>query len=626
MCGLVGFVSDNELFEEYSNTLPHAIELLAHRGPDADGMWVSSPCGLGSTRLAIVDLSATGNQPMTDESGEVCIAYNGEIYNFRKLREDLQAKGHRFRSGTDTEVILRLYKEYGDACVHYLRGMFAFAIWDSRNQRLLLGRDIMGEKPLYYYHDSNKFLFGSEIKAILKFPHVPKIVNQDAVPHYLVHGYVPAPETFFKGIHELPPGHILILEQGQIAIKQYWDIPHGVDVPIGISEHETSARLLELLSEAVRSRLMSDVPLGAFLSGGVDSSAIVALMTRFTDAPVKTFSIGFAGDQSFDELDHARFVARTFETDHHEFVVKPDAIELLPQLVRHYDQPFADSSALPTFLVSQLTREYVTVALTGDGGDELFAGYDRFIAAQVAERYRRAPKAIQSGLTRFAAMLPESTSYGGFTKRIRRFVEHAASPLPQRYLGWVGVFQDEYLREILRGYDPTSGPGRRFEEQFESVQTSDLLSQLLYVNSKTYLPGDLLVKVDRMSMAHSLETRAPLLDQELVEFAATIPSNMKIRRLTSKHIFKEALKGVIPQQILKRKKHGFGVPVGKWFRGELYEYSTEVLLSSQATQRGYFQIPALRRLLSEHQSGRRDHGQRLWALLTFELWHRLYID
>jgi asparagine synthase (glutamine-hydrolysing) len=637
MCGICGWISFHSGPTTGRSTLEHMNTTLAHRGPNDAGVALFDTAALAMSRLSIIDLS-TGHQPMANEAETCWIVYNGEVYNFRDLRQELNARGHCFHTRSDTEVIIHAYEEWGCQCVQHLRGMFAVAIYDRRPQttrpggqpmatgdRLFLARDRLGKKPLYYYLDADGLIFASEIKAVLAHPQVPRRINRHVIPLYLAYGYIPAPETIFEGIYELPPGHILTVQNGQTTVRQYWEVPLAGVADDRLSEHECLKRLRELLEEAVRIRLSSDVPLGAFLSGGLDSTAIVAIMARMMSQPVKTFAIGFEDDSSFNELEYARMAAHTYGTDHHEFIVRPDAIELLPTLVWHYDQPFADSSAIAAYLVAKLTREHVTVALTGDGSDELFAGYERFAAAQLAEVYRCTPQVIQAALTQLLGVLPESTRYNSVVRRAHRFVENAPLPLAQRYLGWVGIFHDGFIHELLsEGTDVD--PVAHFQTFFDRVQDLDPVGQLLYVNTKTYLPGDLLVKADRMTMANSLEARSPFLDQELLEFAARIPSHLKLRGRTTKYILKKAVEGLVPGEIIRRKKHGFGVPVGRWFRTDLKDYAREMLLSSLALRRGYFKEEALRRLIDEHQSGKRDHGHRLWALLTLEMWHRVFID
>lgn len=624
MCGITGILNFSDVPVE-PGILSQTVTALRHRGSDDEGVRVDGPVALGQRRLAVIDLTENGRQPMPNEDETIWIIFNGEIYNFMDLRDDALNRGHRFRSKTDCETILHLYEDEGTECLQRLRGMFAFVLWDSRRRTLFLARDRLGKKPLYYYHDNHCFIFASEIKAILSHPDVPRRVNRFVVPLYLAYGYVPEPYTMFEGIYELPPGHALTVRDGQVKIRGYWNVPYSTDRAEEPLEYEIVEQLRMLLEDAVRVRLISDVPLGAFLSGGIDSTAVVAYMAKLMDQPVKTFAIGFEDDPSFNELEYARLAARAYGTDHHEFIVRPDAVELLPTLVWHYDQPFADSSALSTYLVSKLSREHVTVALTGDGGDELFAGYDRFAAARLAERYCRTPRFVQGALESLLRRLPESTRYNGFVRRARQFVENAPRPLAHRYLGWAGIFSDGFIREMMAS-EPLVDPLAHFQTYFEPVQHVDLIGQLLYVNSRTYLPGDLLVKTDRMTMAHSLEARSPLLDQKLLEFAASIPSNLKLKGLTTKHIMKKALEGFVPPEIIRRRKHGFGVPVGHWFRGSLKDYVREMLLSPEAVQRHYFKEEAVRRFLDEHQSRKRDHGHRLWALLTFEVWHRIFID
>jgi len=631
MCGICGWIqlqgntdipTSTALFEPMNSA-------LAHRGPDDHGAVVFDDAVLGMTRLSIIDLDG-GQQPIANEQESCWIVFNGEIYNFVELRDELKARGRRFHSRSDTEVILRAYEEWGVDCVRRLRGMFAFAVYDRRKEgaprpRLFLARDRLGKKPLYYYQDGERLIFGSEIKAILVHAGVRPRVNRAVIPLYLAYGYAPSPCTFFEAIRELPPGHMLLVEDGDVILRRYWSVPREPDSAPRHSESEYFGQVRERFEEAVRLRLISDVPLGAFLSGGVDSAAVVAVMTKLLGGPVSTFSIGFADDPSFDELPYARLVAQRFGSDHHEFVVQPDAVELLPKLVWHYDQPFADSSAIPTYLVAQMTRAYVKVALTGDGGDELFAGYERFAAARLAEYYRHAPRFFQNAVRRLARAWPESTAYDDPARRVRRFVDSAALPLPERYLNWVGIFSPDALRQLLAAaveIDPLD----HFRGYFTGRESADPIAELLAVNLSSYLPGDLLVKTDRMTMANSLEARCPFLDHRLLEFASRIPSSLKLKGMTTKYILKRALEGLLPKEIIWRKKHGFGVPVGRWFRAGLKDFLCDHVLSPTALQRGYFDEQALRRLVGEHLSGKRDHGHRLWALLTLEIWHRLFID
>lgn len=622
MCGICGlYHADGQPADD--NLLARMIATLRHRGPDDMGLWSDGPVGLANARLAVIDLSPAGHQPMSNEDGTIWIAFNGEVYNFLELRRQAVQRGHRLVSRTDTEAVLHLYEDLGTSCIHLLRGMFAFALWDGREQRLFLARDRLGQKPLYYSWDGTRLAFASEIKALLECPWLPREINIEAVPVYLAHGYVPTPDTIFRHVRALLPGHTLTIEDGRLEVAGYWDVAYSVTEVL--SENECVEELRVRLREAVRLRLISDVPLGAFLSGGIDSTAIVALMSQLSERPVRTFAIGFVGEPSFNELDYARQAADRYGTDHHEFVVEPDAVELLPKLVWHHDQPFADSSAIPTYLVSQLTRQHVTVALSGDGGDELFAGYERFAAARLAERWAWMPGWVWDAAARLLHALPESTTYRGVVRRARRFFEAAGLPPLDRYLSWVGLFSAE-LREKVLASGTEMDVRASFHRYLDQVRDMDPISQLLYLNTKTYLADDLLVKADRMSMAHGLETRSPFLDHELVHWAARLPVDLKLQGTSTKYILKRALHGLVPDDIIDRPKHGFGVPVGCWFRAELSGYVRETLLGRRALDRGYFRPEGLRWLIEQHQTGRRDFGHQLWTLLTFEVWHRVFID
>ncbi len=629
MCGICGWIElqgkteiarSTALFEPMNAA-------LAHRGPDDRGAVVFDDAVLGMTRLSIIDVDG-GQQPIANQAENCWIVFNGEIYNFVDLRGDLKRCGHRFRSRSDTEVILHAYEEWGVDCVKRLRGMFAFAIYDSRKcgtARLFLARDRLGKKPLYYHQDAERLIFGSEIKAILANADVRPSVNRAVMPLYLAYGYVPSPLTFFENIRELPPGHILLVDGDSVVIRRYWSAPRELVSAPRLSESEYLQQVRERFEEAVRLRLTSDVPLGAFLSGGVDSAAVVAVMTKLLGGPVRTFSIGFADEPSFNELPFARMVAQEFGSEHHEFIVQPDTVELLPKLVWHYDQPFADSSALATYWVAQLARAHVKVVLTGDGADELFAGYERFAAVRLAEYYRRAPRFVRDAIDRLAGSWPESTAYDDLARRVKRFVGSAALPLPERYLEWVGIFKPDALRQLIAGTVEID-PVNHFRGYFTSHSDADPIAELLAVNISSYLPGDLLVKTDRMTMANSLEARCPFLDHQLLEYAGQIPTALKLKGMTTKYVLKRALEGILPSEIIWRKKHGFGVPIGRWFRAGLKDFLRDHLLSPTALRRGYFEEQALRRLVGEHIRGERDHSHRLWALLTLEIWHRQFID
>jgi asparagine synthase (glutamine-hydrolysing) len=573
-------------------------------------------------RLAIIDL-ATGRQPISNEDGSIWIVFNGEIYNYRELRELLLARGHELRTRTDTETIVHLYEDEGERCVERLRGMFAFAIWDRRKRRLFLARDRVGKKPLHYAMVGRTLVFGSEIKSLLQHPGVKREVNLQAISDFLSFGYVPDPATAFAGVRKLPPGHTLTFKDGLINTRRYWDFDYsrgpGRRGPAP-REEGVIERLRELIAESVRLRLESEVPLGAFLSGGIDSSVVVAMMAR--EMKVKTFSIGFS-DAGFDELRYARIAARHFGSDHHEFVVTPDVCRLVEEIVWHHDEPFADVSSVPTYVVSKMAREHVTVALSGDGGDEVFGGYERYVVDRRRERFERIPPFLRGALLRASRAMPQG-AYG------KRFLRNIALEPAARYVDSVSYFDrdtqfdlfSEDARRALAGYDPA----RRFELTFSSPATPSMLERLLYLDSKTYLPGDILVKVDRMSMANSLETRAPLLDHRLIEFAQTIPASLKLRGLETKYILKRAAEGLIPEEIINRPKQGFDVPIRRWFNGELREMLDDTLNDRRARERGDFNHRAVLAILDEHRSGVRDHSRQLWSLLTLELWRRAFID
>ncbi len=621
MCGICGIYNFGSGQPVEGDMLQRMRDVMRHRGPDEEGLYLEGNLGLGHRRLNIIDLS-TGQQPMCNEDGTIWIVYNGEVYNFPELREDLSRKGHLFKTRSDTEVIIHAYEEYGPDCVQKLRGAFAFALWDERERCLMLARDRMGIKPLSYLMDDNRLVFASEIKAILEAEGVRRELDLAALDSYLKYQYVPAPQTIFAGLKKLPPGHVLVHKNGRTTIHRYWDLRFGAEGGAHPEEYYRE-RLLELLREAVKIRLMSDVPLGAFLSGGIDSSTVVALMSQVMDQPVKTFSVGFE-EEDFSELRHARMVAERFGTDHHEFVVRPDALEVLPRLVWQFDEPFADSSAIPTYYVSRLAREYVTVCLSGDGGDETFAGYNRY--EQAVKEHRRLdwlPLTLRRVV--FGTMhrlLPEYVKGKGLTRRASlsptgRYIE-AVSIFPEQ--SRLALLTDEVRSELRDGQ-------RRFlQGYFDQAQGLDYLSQLQYVDTMTYLPEDGLVKVDRTSMLNSLETRVPLLDHEVLEFAATIPAELKMQGYERKYILKKTMEGLVPDEILYRRKMGFGVPLRHWFRKELHDYAKEVLLDRRTSQRGLFNRACIESILNNHQRGMRDFSAKIWALLFFEEWYRCYLD
>ncbi|HUN22740.1 MAG TPA: asparagine synthase (glutamine-hydrolyzing) [Anaerolineales bacterium] len=625
MCGFCGTLYFDQRPAD-PQILTRMLDTLQHRGPDDAGIWHNHAIGLASRRLAILDLSAAGHMPMHSADGRLSVAYNGEIYNYPQLRTQLESAKIGLRSHSDTESLLYLYQLYGVEFLQALRGMFALALWDEASQTLTLARDRLGKKPLYYAWQANRLLFASEIKAILAHPQVPRQVDTRWLPHFLAYGYVPTPHTLFSGIQALPPAHYLQLSLANPnpQIQAYWSAPTPPEPYENRSVAEWKHALKEQLRTAVQLRMLSDVPLGAFLSGGIDSSLVVALMREFSSQPVKTFAIGFADSASFNEAPYAKQVAQILGTEHHELLVQPQAVELLPKLVWHLDQPFADSSCIPTFLVSEFARSAVTVALTGDGGDELFAGYERFYAARLAERYQQVPTFLRNLLTQGLASLPQGTDYRNFSRRALRFAQQASLPLSERYLGWVGVMLAEQAatwtatdpREIYRHY----------QSYFRLPTQPDPLPALLDVNLRTYLPEDLLVKVDRMSMAASLEARSPFLDHVLVEFANTLPLELKLRGKVGKWILREWVSDYLPPALFQRPKHGFGVPIGQWFRSSLRDYLCEHLLSADAHYRAYLQSSSVTAMVEQHLSGQADHAHRLWAVLSFEIWLRLFIQ
>lgn len=624
MCGITGLIASTGRLSEQD--LAASLAAQQHRGPDGQGAWTDGTCALGHLRLAIIDLSPAGRQPMSNEDGTVWITFNGEIYNFQALRDELESLGHQFHSRTDTEVIVHAYEQWGTDCVRRLRGMFAFAIWDQRRRRLFAARDRVGKKPFFYTVQGSRFLFASELQGLLAFPGVPREVDLQGIDAYLALGYIPPPRSGFKNIQKLPAGHWIAVDltpDGPVVrVDRYWSLDY---LPkIAITEAEASETLREKLTEAVRLRMVSDVPIGAFLSGGIDSSIVVGLMAKASARPVKTFSIGFK-EAAFNELDHARRVAQRWGTDHQEFIVEPNALEILPTLVRHYGEPFADSSAVPTFYVSQMTRRSVTVALNGDGGDESFAGYERYLGNQLAERIQRFPGA--RFLTQAAlGLVPDSANSKSKLRRARRFLSVATEPMSRRYQRWLGYLSAEdkarlYTPEFRAALGEARGPGWP-DALFEAAADLDPAEAAMAVDVQSYLPYDLLVKVDITSMANSLEARSPLLDHEVMEFAARLPIQLKLKGSRLKHLLKHTFADLLPNENVRRGKMGFGVPVGQWFRGPLRDLLHDALLSDRSLARGYFQPEELRRMVQAHVEGRTDHQLVLWNLLMLELWHR----
>ena len=619
MCGIAGFVDTDRHARPDLNLIHRMCEVIRHRGPDDEGIHVEAGAALGMRRLSIIDL-AGGRQPIHNETGTIRVVFNGEIYNYQELREELEARGHHFYTSSDTETIVHAYEEWGEDAFVRLQGMFGLAIWDQPSRTLLLARDRAGQKPLHYAERNGRLYFGSEIKSLLAASAVEPRLNAAALDHFLAFLYTPRDGSIFEGVHKVPPGHYLRWRDGRVTVREYWRI--AADEPFGGTEEEAVEALRTVLRDAVRSHMVSDVPLGAFLSGGVDSSAVVGMMAEASPRPVKTFSIGF-DDPDFDELEHARTVARHFGTDHHEFVVRPDGLAILDDLIGHFDEPFADSSAIPTWYVSEIARRHVTVVLSGDGGDELFGGYDRYLPHPRVARFDRLPV---PGMRTAAAIAWPLLPHG---VKGKNFLRHVARDADGRYLDSIAFFHaDErtslYSGDLRRAVG--AGAERTLARHFDRFRTLPHDGRMMRFDFETYLPEDVLTKVDRMSMAHSIESRVPLLDNRVIDFAASLPASLKIRNGRRKHILKETLRTLLPDSILARRKQGFGIPIGTWFRGGLTGLFADVLDVPRTRQRGYFDPAFVGRLLREHLSGERDHTLRLWQLLVFELWHRQYLD
>lgn len=630
MCGICGIYNFNgqpvnrELLEKMNNT-------LIHRGPDGEGYFLGSNIGLGHRRLSIIDLEG-GKQPMGNEDGSIQVVFNGEIYNFLELKKDLEAKGYRFRTRSDTETIIYGYEEWGEDFVQKLRGMFAIALWDSRNRKLLLIRDRIGKKPVYYYLGKDRILFASEIKALLTDKSIPKEIDPIALDSYLSFGYVPSPLSIFKAIRKLPPAHIAVCKPGDFSVRQYWhlDMEH---IASPKSEEEVLEELGGLFDEAVRLRLISDVPLGAFLSGGVDSSAVVASMAGLMkNGPVKTATIGFS-DKRFDEIEYARIVAKQYQTDHTEFVVNPDALEVLEDIVWHLDEPFADASAIPTYYVSKMTRQKVTVALSGDGGDETFAGYNnRYYMNRLEDGIRRKLPGFlkQNILGPMGAIYPRA-DFLPRPLRLKRFLSNLSHTFEQAYFRDMSfyflpemkekLYQSDF-KSAIKGFNALDILGKHFKAN----RNPDATTRVQYVDIKTYLPEDILVKVDRMSMAHSLEVRAPILDHKLMEYVGSLPSNLKLRGKESKYIFKKMLEDRLPKNILYRKKQGFSIPLAGWLRDQMKGFVEETLFSSRNGLSSFFNLEYIKDLWRRHLSGRQDYAYPLWGVMMFSLWKRRFLD
>jgi asparagine synthase (glutamine-hydrolysing) len=632
MCGICGFmVEDQAGSTNWNQTLDNMTKILVHRGPDSEGRYYldrgNSIVGLGHRRLSIIDLSENANQPLGNEDDSVLIVFNGEIYNYKELTEELKARGHRFKSQSDTEAIIHLYEDIGDRCVDRLHGMFAFALWDQMKSRLLFARDPMGVKPLFYVFKDGNFYFASEIKALLVLDDVSREMDLMALDHYFTYGYIPGSRTVFRDIKKLPPASYMVFENGEITITPYWSIRYLPKAEL--REEALSEALLDAFRQAVKRHLVSDVPVGAFLSGGVDSSIIVALMSIVGERQFDTFSLGYASGGD-DELPYADTVANRFYTTHHAFRVDPEMTRILPELLWHLDEPFFDNSIIPTYYISKLARETVKVVLSGDGGDEVFGGYEWTRRDQYRAVYQTLPGFVRNPLKKVSAELDVAADYGtGLMPKIRRFLADMNADMETGFLRRTTVsrqfrqmlYSGEF-KEELGDFDAIGYRDRLFSE----AQVKDIREKMLYADTVSYLPDDCLFKVDRMSMAHGLEVRVPFLDRELVEFAARIPFGYKIHGLTSKYILKETFSRFLPGKTLKQRKQGFTIPISAWLRGQLGELASRVLLSDTLRRRNLFEKDFITWMLDEHKSGRQELGHRIWSIVVFEIWARLYLD
>jgi len=627
MCGIVGIVNSGGRAVD-RGILEKMNAAIIHRGPDDDGFYIKENVGLAMRRLSIIDL-ASGKQPIHNRDQTKWIVFNGEIYNYQELRADLEKRGHTFYTNSDTEAIIHLYDEFGADCLQHLRGMFAFAIWDEVEKSLFIARDRVGKKPLLYSHQPNgNLIFGSEFMALLAHPEISREVNPSAIDAYMTYLCVPAPLTAYTQIRKLEPAHWLLWKNGEIKTQRYW-LP-DFSKKIKISEEEAIEETTRIVRESVKLRMISEVPLGAFLSGGVDSSIVVALMAQLSDKPVKTFSIGF-DEQDYSELKYAKKVAEHVGAEYNEFIVRPNALEILPTLVEHYGEPYADSSAIPTYYVAHETRKFVTVALNGDGGDESFAGYERHTAMHLAETYGSIPRVIRKFLENLPiGLLPGSEKKRSRIYAIKKFFRFASLPKNERYLRWVSTFTKEDKGELYSkdfSEAVSANDASTFLDRWLSGNEDiGILNATLLTDQMTYLPNDLLVKMDIATMANSLEARAPFLDHKVIEFAATLPEKLKMRPFETKSLLKKVAARLVPKEVIYRKKMGFRVPVRNWLRGEMKEFVSDILLSEKCLNRGIVKPEAINTYLEEHLEMRHDHGRQLWTLLMLELWFNRFID
>lgn len=621
MCGICGIVYKDAHQQVDQAAVKRMTKAMVHRGPNDDGFFVDSSAAIGMRRLNVID-PATGQQPMANETKTIWVVLNGEIFNYRELREELNKQGHRFKSASDTEVLVHLYEEYGMRGIKKLNGEFAFALWDAPACRLIVVRDRFGVKPLYYYESPESLSFASELKALMQGLASQPAIDMDALCEYLTFQYIPQPRSIFEGIKKLPPAHILVYEKGKLSLERYWELvfsyKNNKDPRMYIEE------IRRILRDSVSSRLIADVPVGAFLSGGIDSSAIVTIASSMTNKPFKTFSVGFDREES-SELRYAKIVADNCKTEHTQICLSSDGLRnFITDAVWHLDEPFADSSALPTYLLSKMAVDHVVVSLSGDGGDELFAGYPKYAREAL---FAKVPLSLRRCLASCTPPFERMIGKAGFWNGLGRTIRRSAMPFNERYVQWGYFFTPHQRSSLLIGaVEKIDSVYSLLEEQLLRVAGLDDLTRMLFVDTQLYLPGDLLAKIDRMSMAHSLEVRVPFLDHRLAELAAQIPPTEKLKQGMTKYILKKSMLGILPLEIIYRKKQGFAVPLSAWLREKLGEDAQRLLTDKLSMSRGYFDTNYIRQLLQLHRSGKEDHSHRIWALLVFEIWHRLYID
>ena len=627
MCGIVGIVNFNSQNLVNENIVKKMNNRIYHRGPDDEGYFIERNVGLGIRRLSIIDL-VSGHQPVYNEDRTIWVIFNGEIYNYLDLRAVLEKKGHKFYTKTDTEVIVHLYEEEEEECVNKFNGMFAFAIWDRRKKKLLLARDRLGIKPLHYRIDNTSLIFASELKALIEHPAVIREIDLESLNKYLTYEYIPAPNTIFRGIKKLLPGHILILKEGKISLKQYWNIELGTMEKSLYDKKKCIQRLKQLLEESVRKRLISDVPLGIFLSGGIDSSTITYFASKFNPSKTKTFNIGFE-EKSFDESSYAKDIANLLGTKHYEELFTTERLlELVPKIADIIDEPLGDASFIPTYLVSQFARQYVTVILGGDGGDELFAGYPTYQAHKLASIYRKVPYLLRKGIEKIIQKIPPSDKNFSFEFEIKKFISGIEFNQELRNYIWLGSFSPQDKETLFRQGIKEEIHKDCFKEIGMHLKNKKFiapLDKILYLDMKFYLQDNLLVKIDRASMANSLEVRVPYLDHKFVEFVTALPARFKLRGLTTKYIFKKSMKNILPAKIINRRKKGFGIPLAKWFKKELKDLLEDSLSKGKIDKEGIFDYNYIRMIMDEHFKSKKNNRKKLWTLLIFQLWYDKYI-